>query len=294
VDADLDTLVTALYVEIDDLIARPCGRGRRPLLTHPELICLAVMQVLLRYPSERHWLRYAHKHLRGMFPYIPDQDGYNKRMRQAGPLLATVMRHLATRTPSWWDQLRLIDSTPLPCAASRETVNRSDLAGDAGYGYCASHSRYFWGFRLYLICTPDGLPVIWGLANPKLGEREVMAALLDAEHHLVRAGQVLLGDKGFAGHDFERFGTEQLGAHFVRPDRKDEPARFGKLGRVRQWVEAVFDTLKGQLDLEAHGGRTLAGVFVRVAQRLLALTVAIWHNWAIGAPVKRSLIAYDH
>jgi hypothetical protein len=77
-------------------------------------------------------------------------------------------------------------------------------------------------------------------------------------------------------------------------DRRGEPARFGKLARVRQWVEAVFDTLKGQLDLEAHGGRTLAGVFTRVAQRLLALTAVIWHNWTIGAPSKRSLIAYDH
>ena len=293
-DADLDTLVTALYVEVDDLIDRPRGRGRRPLLTEAELVCLAVMQVLLRYPSERHWLRYAHKHLRGMFPYIPEQDGYNKRMRKAGPLLAMVMRHLATQTPSWWDQLRLIDSTPLPCAASRETVKRSDLAGEAGYGYCASHSRFFWGFRLYLVCTPEGMPVIWGLANPKLGEREVMTALLEADHHLVHAGQVLLGDKGFAGKDFEAFITDQLGAQFVRPDRRNEPVRFGKLARVRQWVEAVFDTLKGQLDLEAHGGRTLAGVFVRVAQRLLALTTAIWHNWTIDAPVKRSLIAYDH
>jgi hypothetical protein len=144
VDADLDTLVTALYVEIDDLIPRPSGRGRRPRLSSAELICLAVMQVLLRYPSERHWLRYARKHLRGMFPYLPDQDGYNKRMRTAGPLLAQVMRHLATRTPSWWDQLRLIDSTPLPCAASRETVRRSDLAGDAGYGYCAASADGGW------------------------------------------------------------------------------------------------------------------------------------------------------
>jgi hypothetical protein len=145
------------------------------------------------------------------------------------------------------------------------------------------HSRYFWGIRLYLICTAEGTPVIWGLAHPKLGEREVMTALLEADHHLVPAGQVLLGDKGFAG-----------AAHFVRPDRRGEPARFGQLARVRQRVEAVFDTLKGQLDREAHGGRTLAGVFTRVAQRLLALTAVIWHNWTIGAPSKRSLIAYDH
>jgi hypothetical protein len=53
------------------------------------------------------------------------------------------------------------------------------------------------------------------------------------------------------------------------------------------------DTLKGQLDLELHGGHTLAGVTARVAQRLLALTAAMWHNRATGQPVTRSLIAYD-
>jgi hypothetical protein len=294
VDADLDTLVTALYVEVDDVIYKRTGRGRSPVLSDAELVCLIVMQALLRFPSERHWLRYARRHLRGMFPYLPDQDGYNKRVRKAGPLLARVLRHLASLSPSWWDNLRLLDSTPVPCAASRETVRRSDLAGEAGYGYCASHSRYFWGFRLYLVCTAEGMPVIWALANPKLGEREVMTAVLDNDADLVWEGQVILADKGVAGADFERLLTERLASHLVRPDRKGEPARFGKLGRVRQWVEAVFGTLKRQLDPEAHGGRTLAGVFARVAAKLLALAAAIWHNWRINAPAKRSLIAYDH
>ncbi len=201
---------------------------------------------------------------------------------------------LARDTASWHDLLRLVDSTPLPCAASRETVRRSDLAGHAGYGYCASHSRFFWGFRLYLITTAEGMPVIWGLAHPGLGEREVVTALLERDHHLIRAGQVILGDKGFAGRDFEAFITAGLGAHLIRPDRKDEAARFGRLARQRQWIEAIIDTLKGQLTLEDHGGRTLAGVYARVAARLLALAAAIWHNWATGAPVKRSLTAYDH
>jgi hypothetical protein len=40
------------------------------------------------------------------------------------------------------------DSTPVECARSREAVARSDLAGWAEYGYCASHSRFFWGLRL--------------------------------------------------------------------------------------------------------------------------------------------------
>jgi len=229
-----------------------------------------------------------------MFPGIPHQSGYNKRLRAAGPLIAAAITALARDTPSWHELLRLVDSTPVPCGTSRETVKRSDLSGHAGYGYCASHSRYFWGFRLYLISTPDGMPVIWGLANPKIGEREVTQALLEHDHHLIREGQVILGDKGFAGREFEAFITEDLGATLIRPDRKDEKPRFGKLGGIRQWIESVFDTLKGQLGLEDHGGRTLEGVYARVGARLLALAAGIWHNWRINAPRKRSLIAYDH
>ncbi|MDI3196380.1 IS982 family transposase, partial [Pseudarthrobacter sp. AL20] len=210
-------------------VSRDRRPGRKPSLSDAELLCLVVAQQLLGFSSETRWIRYARTHLTGMFPSIPQQSGYNKRLRAAGTLISATITALAKDTPSWHDVLRLVDSTPLPCGMSRETVKRSDLSGHAGYGYCASHSRYFWGFRLYLISTPEGMPVIWGLANPKIGEREVTQALLEKDHHLVRAGQVILGDKGFSGKDFERFITEDLGAHLIRPDRKDEKPRFGKL-----------------------------------------------------------------
>ena len=268
--------------------------GRKPVLTDVELLCLIVAQQLLGIASDRKWPPLRHTHLKDMFTNLPQQSGWGKRVRQATGLLSAVITELARDTPSWGEITRLIDSTPVPCGKSRETVKRSDLAGHAGYGYCASHSRYFWGFRLYSICTPDGMPIIWGLANPKIGEREAAQAMLEHDRHLIRPGQVIVGDKGFAGKDFEAFITNELGAELIRPDRKDERPRFGKLGGIRQWVESVFDTLKGQLTLEEHGGRTPAGVYSRVAGRLLALAAGIWHNWIIGAAHKRSLIAYDH
>lgn len=147
VDADLDTLLTALYCFVDDLLISRRRPGRPKRLTDAELVCLAVAQVLLGRPSEAAWLRYARKHLLGMFPYLPKQSGWNKRLRAAGPLIAYLIRSLALVTPTSVDDLRLIDSTPVECARSRPTVTRSNLAGDAGYGYCASHSRFFWGMR---------------------------------------------------------------------------------------------------------------------------------------------------
>jgi len=73
-----------------------------------------------------------------------------------------------------------------------------------------------------------------------------------------------------AGRQFDAL-VGELGATLARPDRADEPYRFGSLGGVRQWVEAIFDTLKDQLGLERHGAHTIEGLWVRVAQRLLAL-----------------------
>ena len=295
---DLDTLLTALYVEIDDHVI-PAGRPRRgqpKKLTDAELVCLAVAQVLLGARSEHHWLRMCYARLGHLFPYLPQQPGYHKRLKAAAPLLAAAIDHLARQSPSWQDQVRLIDATPVPCGASRETVRRSELAGWANYGYCAAHSRWYWGLKLYLITAPDGMPVAWCLADPKIGEREVAAELLAhaAGQHVLRPGLTLIGDKGFAGRDFEDLVTGEFGMHLVRPDRRDEAPRHGSIGWIRQWIESVNDTLKGQLDLERHGGRTPAGVFTRIAQRLLAMAAAIWHNRATGAPVKRSLINYDN
>lgn len=296
VTKDLETLLTELYVLLDDHVAPArTGRGRRPRLSDTELLTLAVAQVLLGFDCERRWIRHAHTDtaLRAMFPYLPAQPGYHKRLKAARGLLATMIRVLAQLSPSWHDDLWITDATPVPCGMSRETVKRSDLAGYAGYGYCASHSRFFWGFKLYLVCAGDGMPIMWALANPKIGEREVVAAMLTREHHLIRSGQVLLADKGFSGKVFAAE-TAALGVRLLRPDRKDETYRNGNLGGVRQWIESVNQTLKGQLGLEKHGGRTVEGVFTRIAQRLLAMAAGIWHNWTIGNPPKRSLIAYDH
>ena len=54
-----------------------------------------------------------------------------------------MIRDLAAATDLWADPVWLVDSTPVECARSRPAARRSELAGAAGYGYCASHSRYF-------------------------------------------------------------------------------------------------------------------------------------------------------
>lgn len=287
--ADLDTLLIALYVLADDLLPGRSGPGRRPKITNAELICLAVAQVVLDCPSERRFLRFARSRLGHLFPYLPKQPGYNKRVRALAPQIARVLAVVARSSPSWCDTLRLLDSTPVPCAASRQTVRRSDFAGRATYGYCRSHSRYFWGFRLMLLCAPDGMPIAFDLFPANLPERDAAAEILQ---RVELDGHTIIADKGFAGAEFEQL-VSDLGGRLLRPDRKDEPARHGSLGPIRQWIESVIDTLKGQLSLEHHGAHTMHGLATRVAQRLLALAACLWHNWQIHQP-GRHITDYDH
>lgn len=301
-DADLDTFVTALYVKIDDALRmRPELRpwrprvGLAPKLSDAELITLAVLQALLGFTSEARFLRHASLHLRAWFPYIPMQSGYNKRLRRSEGQLRACIRLLATDTEHFDDDTWVMDSTPLECGRSRPTVERSDLAGWASYGYCASHSRFFWGLRLHLVCTPVGLPITFALADPKVDEREVARFLFESEPALLRPGQRVLADKGYRSHEFESF----LGDHgvtLIRPAHKRDRSRVTSplLKPLRQLIESVNATLKTQLDLERHGGRTPGGVVSRVLQRLLALTAAIWHNDKTGQRPLRSLIAFDH
>jgi hypothetical protein len=280
VHADLDALVIALYVRVDDLLPVRQGPGHPPQISDAELIALAVAQMFLAVPNDRKFLAFARWRLGHLFPYLPKQPGYNKRLRSLAPTIAHVLLHISTQSPSFCDNLRLLDSTPVPCGQSRETARRSELAGDAGYGWCRSHSRYFWGFRLYLLCAPDGMPIAFELAAANVPERVVAAEMLgrvDLHRYTV------LADKGFAGEEFEQI-MLGMGARFLRPDRKDEARRHGSLGTIRQWIESVFWTCKGQLTLEAHGGRTIEGVCTRVALRLLALAAGLVHNQTIGTP----------
>ena len=119
----------------------------------------------------------------------------------------------------------IVDSTPVECGRSRETAKRSDLVGFAEYGYCASHSRYFWGLRLHLLCTLHGLPIAAAVTGAKADERHVLLGMLDdtdLAHQIT--GTTLIADKNYYGHDFETTLTA-AGIDLLRPTRKGEQTR---------------------------------------------------------------------
>ena len=286
-DADLDTLCTVIYCTADDLLPEARANARRRL-TDAELVTLCVAQAIMGIPSDRRFLHAARRQLGHLFPVLPGQSGYHKRRRRLADAIEWLMAHFAQQSPGFSDDLLLVDSTPVPCAASRETVKRSALGEAAGYGYCAAHSRLFWGFRLHLLAAPDGTPRAIALADPRRGEREVALELL--ERCKREATCVLVCDKGYAGREFAA-GAGELGVLVVRPRRADEAGGGPHLSQIRQRIESIFWTCKDLLTLERHGARTLAGLRERILARFLCLAACISLNHRLGRP-SRALVDY--
>jgi hypothetical protein len=285
--ADLDLLLIAVFCTADDLLPEPAENARR-ILTDAEVVTLAVAQAIMGITSDARFVKTARKQLAHLFPVLPNRPGYVKRRQRLSDTIEVLTTVFASDSPGFHDDVVLVDSTPVECARSVETTRRSQLADAADYGYCASHSRYFWGFRLHGLFALDGTPRALMLTSPKSPERDVCLTMLERCH---RSGHLfVIGDKGYAGQAFEQ-AAAKLEATIVRPRRKDEPGRGPHLAPIRQRVESIFQTCKDLLTLERHGARTLHGLSTRIKTRFLALAAAISLNHRLGRP-PRALADY--
>jgi hypothetical protein len=217
--ASLETLVVAAYVFAHSLpIPRPGPQGK---ITDAELIALAVAQASTGMPSDRQFLGMVAYRLPGWFPHLPDQSQYNRRLRRLVPQIVMVQLGLAELVAS--GHTRLADGTLISCANYAGCAAKSHFAGDAGYGYCPSKSRFYWGMRLVLVTDEMGVPVGYDLVAAGEGEREPLFRLAQAQ-----CATVLFADKGFWGAEYQRT-IGLIDVELVTPERH----RLGERPPVR-------------------------------------------------------------
>ena len=283
---DLEALVVAAYVFADEfsVALRP---GRPALVSDAELVALAVCQAAMGICSDRQFLGLVGYRLPGWFPHLPDQSQYNRRLRALVELIAHVQQRLAR----WLDAggTRLSDGTLIGVANYPGCAEHSQFVGFARYGYAKSQHRFVWGVRLVLLTDPRGLPLGYTLVPANEKEYEPLADLLTG----TPAKQVI-ADKGLWGRAYQARlaadGVELLTPAKQRTAENEHNER--RLASTRLAIESVFSNLKGQMRLEQHLAKTPAGLALRIAQRLLALTLAILLNSIHGRPA-RALAAYD-
>jgi hypothetical protein len=280
--ADLDLLLTAVFVTADDLLPESGPNAMRSV-TDAEVVTLAVAQAMMNIASDREFLAVARQRLRALFPKLPAQPGYWKRRHRLADTIEWLIGMFTQDCPGYHDTVLLLDSTPVECGRSVETARRSELAPACAHHYSRSHSRWFWGMRLHLLAAPDGTPRAAILASADQKERDVALRLFPIGLH---GGETIVCDKGYAGAEFARIVAERHGAVILRPRRKTEPGRGPHLAPIRQCIESIFWTLKDRLGLERHNARTLHGLRARITAKLLALAASVWLNHYLGRPTR--------
>jgi IS5 family transposase len=283
---DLEALVVAGYVFADEY-AVPARPGRPALVTDAELVALAVAQAAIGISSDRQFLGLISRLLPGWFPHLPDQSQYNRRLRQ----LVGLISHVQQRLARWLDSggARLSDGTLLPVANYPGCAERSEFAGVARYGFAKSQHRYVYGVRLVLLTDQRGLPLGYTIVPANEKEYEPLADLLTGT-----PAAVVVADKGLWGRDYSKR-LAAGGTKLLTPDKTRTDSNLGReraLASSRLVIESVFSNLKEQMQLERHMARTPAGLAVRIAQRILALTLGMLLNTLSGRPA-RALAAYD-
>jgi hypothetical protein len=295
-DADLDLLLTVVFCVVDDFLPATSANARRRI-TDAEVVTLCIAQALLGCRSDEQFLAVASRRLRHLFPDLPERSAFHKRRLRLSEVIERAVAHFARHCPGFYDDMLLVDSTPVECARSRETVKRgghssiaNPLSNAADYGYCASHSRFFWGFRLHALFASDGTPRALALTSPKIDEKTVCLQMVARCERQPGQMLILIGDKNFRGKQFEA-DLAALDATIHRPRRKDEHGRGPHLAPIRQRIESIFWTAKDILGLERHRSRSLDNLRVRLSASFAALAAAIMLNHELGRP-SRSLACY--
>jgi hypothetical protein len=288
-ELDLDTFLTALYTVVDDayrerVAAAVAHRpGPAPVLSDSEVLALAVCAEWGLWGSERAFYRFVRKRLRHLFPRLVDYSEFNRRRRSLYPALAAVQRAVAQRLGADLERERLLDTAPVPVMVLKRHDDRGLLFdGAAAVAWCQAKRRFYYGLKLVLALTLDGVIVRYDLVPADTADREAASTVLEP-------GCRYWADKGFFGEACQREWREVEGAEVratpPRGVRTGWPRAFARrAARLRQLIEVVNSQLVGQFQLERSLAKTLVGLVTRVQAKLTAHTLGVYLNTLAGEP----------
>lgn len=268
-------LATITYTLIDDwyqergkelLKGKP---GRKPVFSDSEVITLLLLMDFLPFPGETQFLGFIRANYLALFPKLVDQSQFNRRARNLRLLVEELRRYWAVELGITLASQYLLDTKPVPVVGYKRSKRRSDFAGSADYGYCASRDMHYFGYKLVVLCTLDGIPVVYELVPASTDERVAAETVLSR----VRNSDIL-GDKGFVGADWQAEQLERRGNRIWTQKRKNQieqnPKEFDRLlNSVRERVEGAFNEIQNTgRNLERLLRKTVMGLATHVIAKM--------------------------
>ena len=270
---DIETILTIVYVVVDDWYeaeGKELLKGKagcRPKFKDSEVLSLMLSADYIPYPGEYQYLEFIRANHVDMFPKLPEQSQYNRRCRNLRHLLESLRRYWLNELGALDQSYYLLDTKPLPVVGYKRSKSHSDFAGDADYGYCSSRKLYYWGYKLVMLTSLEGLPIMYELVSANTDERKAAETVLPYVQNAT-----IIGDKGFIGEEWQTQMHEQTGNRLLTPSRRNQlmslPSGIQKrLNTVRERIEGTFHEIQ---NTGRHLERLLARTRIGLVTRLIA------------------------
>jgi len=268
-----DTIIVTSYVVIDDrLKAWAIPQHSLQQMSDAEIITVAMVAALYFHNHHERalWVLYHS----GYLSQALSTSRFNRRLHRLAEVLYAVLDILA----DLWRQgeVFILDSLPLPVCRRIRARRCRKVHGSAYYSRCPAKDERFFGWRLHLICSGDGLPVAFELLPARAHD-------LNAIHDLtasLSSGARVFADKGYNSAADEAALWQALGVRLIPKRKKNmQPHSWADdydLHLYRQRIETVGSQLVN-MGLQQLHARTAAGFALKVLASLLALTFSNLH-----------------
>lgn len=272
-------LMLVTYVLVDDWYVAegqflvPPRPGPPAALSISELLTILLSMDTLPFPSEHGFLAFVRANYPDLFPRLPHQSQFNRQARAAWKLLEALRQAWATELAIPTETHLILDTKPVPVVGYKRRKTHSDFAGSASFGFCASRNMHYFGYKLVMLSTLEGLPVVYDLVPAHMEERDAAMSIL----HRVRDCDIW-ADKGFLGEDWQQDVATTTGNRVWTEKRTNQdqnpPAFDALLSHVRERIEGTFNELQNTgRNLERLLTKTIRGIMTRVATKVTHLTL---------------------
>lgn len=289
---DGSTLLTTIFVLVDDWYQQkgyryvPLLPGPSPRFTDSEMLTLLVAMDFFPYPGEQQFLGFVRANYISLFPKLLDQSQFNRRARRLEGMLEELRRFWVVELGAILERTLLLDTKPVPVVGYKRDKRQSDFTGSADYGWCASRNMNYFGYKLVLISTLSGIPLVYSLVPASTDERLAAESVLDYVH-----GCCILADKGFIGGEWQNDISKTTNNQIFTPKRvnqlQQQPKAFeGLLNSLRERVEGVFNEVQNTgRNLERLLRKKVDGICVHVAAKMTSHTLRIFLRQRFGIDV---------
>ncbi len=279
---DIETIFFLVFILVDNWYKKYGCRllegksGAKPVFSDSELITLVIMMDFIPFPSERQFYAFIKANYQYLFPKMVDRSQFNRRARHLRLVIEEFRRHWVSKLIAQKIALLLLDTKPVPVVGYKRSKKHSYFAGKAAYGVCASRNMKYFGFKLVMASTQDGIPVAFELVPANADERDAAEEVLDFIWNCD-----ILGDKGFISEDwqqeqFDRHGNCIWTQKRANQKMQNEPEFDRWLNSTRERIEGAFNEIQNTgRNIERLLAKTVVGLCTRVIAKMTSHIVKL-------------------